>query len=110
MYKIQVVRVKLSNPISKFKFINTNQMSIHLFPVMHLYALQTLYFIFPVHVRNKKFTVGQKKIFSAQAKHQEIIATRCVTQKSTLLSYPAAEAWDNTSRIQSPGELCSVDW
>ena len=40
MYKIQVARVKLSNLISKFKFIYTNQMSIHLFPVMHLYALQ----------------------------------------------------------------------
>ena len=39
MYKIQVSRVKLSNLISKFKFINTNQMSIHPFPVMHLYAL-----------------------------------------------------------------------
>ena len=39
MYKIQVARVKLSNLISKFKFINTDQMSIHLFPVMHLYAL-----------------------------------------------------------------------
>ena len=36
-YKVQLV--KLSNLISKFKFINTNQMSIHLFPVMHLYAL-----------------------------------------------------------------------
>jgi hypothetical protein len=41
MYKIQVARVKLSNLISKSKFINTNQMSIHLFPVMHLYALQS---------------------------------------------------------------------
>ena len=41
MYKIQVARVKLSNPISKSKFINTNQMSIHLFPVMHLYALHS---------------------------------------------------------------------
>ena len=40
MYKIQVARVKLSNLISKSKFINTDQMSIHLFPVMHLYALQ----------------------------------------------------------------------
>ena len=40
MYKIQVARVKLSNLTSKPKFINTNQMSIHLFPVMHLYALQ----------------------------------------------------------------------
>ena len=40
MYKIQVARVKLSNLISKSKFINTNQMSIHLFPIMHLYALQ----------------------------------------------------------------------
>ena len=39
MYKTQVARVKLSNPISKSKFINTNQVSIHLFPVMHLYAL-----------------------------------------------------------------------
>ena len=39
MYKIQVARVKLSNLISKSKFINTNQMSIHFFPVMHLYAL-----------------------------------------------------------------------
>ena len=39
MYKIQVARVKLSNLVSKSKFINTNQMSIHLFPVMHLYAL-----------------------------------------------------------------------
>ena len=39
MYKIQVARVKLSNLISKSKFINTNQMSVHLFPVMHLYAL-----------------------------------------------------------------------
>jgi len=40
MYKIQVARIKLSNLISKSKFINTNQMSLHLFPVMHLYALQ----------------------------------------------------------------------
>ena len=40
MYKIQVASVKLSNLVSKFKFINTNHMSIHLFPVMHLYALQ----------------------------------------------------------------------
>jgi len=40
MYKIQVARVNLSNLISKFKFINTNQMSIHPFSVMHLYALQ----------------------------------------------------------------------
>ena len=40
MYKIQVTRVKLSDLISKSKFINTNQMSIHLFPVMLLYALQ----------------------------------------------------------------------
>jgi len=39
MYKIQVARVKLSNLISKSKFINADQMSIHLFPVMHLYAL-----------------------------------------------------------------------
>ena len=39
MYKIQVARVKLSNLISKSKLINTNQMSVHLFPVMHLYAL-----------------------------------------------------------------------
>jgi len=42
MYKILVARAKLSNLISKFKFINTNQMSIHLFPVMHLYALHLL--------------------------------------------------------------------
>ena len=40
MYKIEAARVKLSNFISKSKFINTNQMSIHPFPVMHLYALQ----------------------------------------------------------------------
>ena len=40
MYKIQVARVKLSNLISKSKLINTNQMSIHLFPVIHLYALK----------------------------------------------------------------------
>jgi hypothetical protein len=40
-YKIQVARVKLSNLISKSKFINTNQMSINLLPVMHLYALQS---------------------------------------------------------------------
>ena len=40
MYKIQVARVKLSNLISKSKFMYTNQMSIHLFPVMHLCALQ----------------------------------------------------------------------
>ena len=40
MYKIQFSLVKLSNLISKFRFINTNQMSIRLFPVMHLYALQ----------------------------------------------------------------------
>ena len=39
MYKIQVARVKLSNLISKFRFINTNQLSIHLFPVMHFCAL-----------------------------------------------------------------------
>jgi hypothetical protein len=39
MYQTQVARVKLLNLISKSKFINTNQMSIHLFPVMHLYAL-----------------------------------------------------------------------
>ena len=39
MYKIQVALVKLSNLISKSKFINTNQMSIHLFPIMHFYAL-----------------------------------------------------------------------
>ena len=42
MYKIQGVCVKLSNLISKPKFINTNQMSIHLFPVMHPHALQYL--------------------------------------------------------------------
>ena len=41
MYKIQYARIKLSNLISKLKFINTNQMSIHLFPVMHLYALHS---------------------------------------------------------------------
>ena len=40
MYKIQVACVKLSNLVSKSKFMNTNQMSIPLFPVMHLYALQ----------------------------------------------------------------------
>jgi hypothetical protein len=40
MYKIQVARVKLSNLFSKFKFININQMSIHLFPVMHFRALR----------------------------------------------------------------------
>ena len=40
MYKIQVACVKLSNLVSKFKFINTNQMSIHLFPVMHIFSLQ----------------------------------------------------------------------
>ena len=39
MYKIQVARVKLSDLISKSKFMNTDQMSIHLFPVMHLCAL-----------------------------------------------------------------------
>jgi hypothetical protein len=39
MYKIQAARVKLSSLIPKSKFINTNQMSIHLFPAMHLYAL-----------------------------------------------------------------------
>jgi hypothetical protein len=44
MYKLQVARVKLSNLISKFEFINTNQMSIHLFPVMHLYALHHVLF------------------------------------------------------------------
>jgi len=43
VYKIQVARVKLSNLILKSKFINTNQMSIHLFPVMHLYALHKYY-------------------------------------------------------------------
>ena len=37
---IQVARVKLSNLISKLKLINTNQKSIHLFPIMHLCALQ----------------------------------------------------------------------
>jgi len=40
MYKIEVARIKLSNLIYKFKFINTNQISIHLFPVMHFYASQ----------------------------------------------------------------------
>ena len=40
MYKIEVARIKLSNLVSKSKFINTDQMSIHLFPLMHLYALQ----------------------------------------------------------------------
>ena len=39
MYKKQVARIKLSNLISKSKFINTDQMSIHIFPVMHLYIL-----------------------------------------------------------------------
>jgi len=39
MYKIQAALVKLSNIILKSKFIKTNQMSIHLFPVRHLYAL-----------------------------------------------------------------------
>ena len=34
MYKIQVAGVNLSNLISKFKFINTNPISIHLFPVI----------------------------------------------------------------------------
>ena len=52
MYKIQVARVKLSNLISKSRFINTNQMSIHLFPVMHLYALQNyveyIFFFLPL--------------------------------------------------------------
>jgi len=41
MYKIQVARIKLSNLISKSKFIKTDQMSIHLFPVMHLYELHS---------------------------------------------------------------------
>ena len=41
MYKTQVSRVKLSNLISKSKLINTNQMSMHLFPVMHLCASHT---------------------------------------------------------------------
>ena len=36
----KVARVKLPNLISKFKFINTNQTSIHLFPVMLFYALR----------------------------------------------------------------------
>ena len=39
MYKTQVARVTLSNLTSKSKFMNTNQMLIHLFPVMQLYAL-----------------------------------------------------------------------
>ena len=52
MYKIQVARVKLSNLISKSKFINTNQMSIHLFPVMHLYALHKYKKTVPVHYRD----------------------------------------------------------
>ena len=39
MYKIEIARVKLSDLISKSKFINTNRISIHLFPVMHLYSL-----------------------------------------------------------------------
>jgi hypothetical protein len=42
MYKIEVARVKLSDLISKSKFINTNRISIHLFLVMHLYSLQYL--------------------------------------------------------------------
>jgi len=32
--------LNLQTGISKSKFINTNQISIHLFPVMHLYVLQ----------------------------------------------------------------------
>jgi hypothetical protein len=50
MYKIQVARVKYSNLISKSKFINTNQISIHLFLVMHLYALHyeiNSFYLFP---------------------------------------------------------------
>jgi hypothetical protein len=41
MYEIHAARVKLSNLISNFKFINPNQVSIHLSPVMHLYALHS---------------------------------------------------------------------
>ena len=44
MYKTEVARVKLSDLISKSKFTNTNRMSIHLFPIMHLYALQYQHF------------------------------------------------------------------
>jgi len=39
MYKIQVATCKVIKSFSKSKFINTKQMSIHLFPFMHLYAL-----------------------------------------------------------------------
>ena len=42
MHKIQVARVKLSNFLSSSRLINTKQMSIHLFPVMYLYALHIL--------------------------------------------------------------------
>ena len=56
MYKIQFARVKLSNLISKSKFLNTNQMSIHLFPLMHLYALHELHALhiclWSIHVCN----------------------------------------------------------
>ena len=56
MYKIQVARVKLSDLISKSKFINTNRMSIHLFPVMHLYSLQRHAVSQPLQIPNSKVT------------------------------------------------------
>jgi len=41
LYKIQVDRVKVPNLISKFKFINTNQMSIHLYALHHINPYRT---------------------------------------------------------------------
>jgi len=47
MYKIEVARIKISNLVSKSKFIKTDQMSIDLFPKMHLYALHMLNLVSP---------------------------------------------------------------
>jgi hypothetical protein len=47
MYKLEVARIKISNLVSKSKFINTDQMCIDLFPKMHLYALHMCNLVSP---------------------------------------------------------------
>ena len=89
MFNIQFAGVKVSNLISKSKFINTDQMSIHLFPVMHLYALH-------LSLLNL-WCVLASSVFMLQNAHKKFLSTKQKKNKIRVTMYTSLQIRQNNS-------------